>query len=83
MSESNEPGVEVAKAVTIMVARYYPHNEKTLTSIMGGLASCLVTVGIACFGKERAPTEISEAINAALIGVGKIKDRVDEGGEIL
>jgi hypothetical protein len=81
MSESTEPGVEVAKVVSDLVFKYYPHTPETLVSIMSGLASVLVTVAIARFGKEQAPAEISEAVNAALIRITIITDEEDRKHE--
>lgn len=80
MQEQPSPGVEIARLITLGVLRY-PTSEKYQLSLMGGIASCLATLAVHCFGRERAPAEISRLINAALMGVNKAKDEQERRKE--
>lgn len=72
------PGVQIAKVISAWILQYPNTTPEALTSIISGISSCLATMAVAHFGRERAPAEISAAINAALLEVGKITDEIDK-----
>jgi hypothetical protein len=62
----NKIGARFEKKIADMITSVKPATEEALVAAMAALASSIVQIAIARFGKEKAPGIISVAINNAL-----------------